>query len=255
MNRAPVLPALLAGLSLAAAGGLLAIGAEAQQQPTQAGWPQPVHNDPLLGYAVVNQNELRTGDGSSTYRWDAEGWYGDNLNSAWVKTEGNLDTGTSALDEAEAQLLYSRAVSTFFDLQAGVREDFAPGPARSWGAVGIEGLAPLYWNIGAFAFVSDSEHLGARLEGYYDLLLTQRLILQPQFELNVYSRNDPRREIGAGFSDLDTGLRLRYEIRRELAPYIGVTYENRYGHTAALTRGQGAPIEQVRLALGIRARL
>jgi copper resistance protein B len=250
MSRLRALPRRLAALTLTA---LLTNIAQAQQQPTQPGWPQAMHNDVLLGYASLDQNELRTGDGQSTYRWDGEGWYGGNLNRAWVKAEGNLDTDTGTLEDAEAQLLYSHAVSTFFDLQAGVRQDFAPGPSRDWAVFGVEGLALFFWNIGAFAFVDDDGHAGARFQGYYDLLLTQRLILQPQFELNAYSRSDPRRRIGAGFSDVDTGLRLRYEIRREFAPYIGVTYENSYGQTAGFARAHGAPIEQVRFVAGVRA--
>ncbi|HVA19112.1 MAG TPA: copper resistance protein B [Solirubrobacteraceae bacterium] len=224
----------------------------AQQQPTEPGWPQPVNNQQPFAYAILNQNEIRTGDGQSTYRWDAEGWWGDDINRAWVKSEGNLDTGTGLVDEAEAQLLYSRAVSSFFNLQAGVRQDFEPSPSRSWAALGVEGLAPLNWDIGATLFVSDAGHVGGRLEGYYDLLFTQRLILQPQFELNLYSRADPRRGLGGGFSDLDTGLRLRYEIRRQLAPYVGITYENRYGDSARFARLERAPVELVRFVAGVR---
>jgi copper resistance protein B len=254
---------LLAGLALAA---LLTAPAGAQQQPTQPGWPQPIDSNEPSGYAVLHQNELRAGDGQDGYRWDAEGWYGDDLNRAWLRTEGTVDTGDSGrggtgradgatLEEAEVQLLYSRSVSAFFNLQAGVRQSFAPGPSRTWAALGVTGLTPLFLDIDALAFISDGGHAAARIEGYYDLLLTQRLILQPQFELNAYSRSDRRSGVGAGLSDLDTGLRLRYEIRRQFAPYIGVSYQNQFGQTAAFTRRDGAAVEQVRFTAGIRAQL
>jgi copper resistance protein B len=249
---------LLAGLALAA---LLTAAAQAQQQPAQPGWPQPTDSNESSGYAVLHQNELRTGDGQEGYRWDAEGWYGDALNRAWLRTEGDLDTGgggdgrSSTLSEAEVQLLYSRGISAFFNLQAGVRQSFAPGPSRTWAALGVTGLTPLFLDIDALAFVSDGGRAAARIEGYYDLLLTQRLVLQPQFELNAYSRSDRRSGVGAGLSDLDAGLRLRYEIRRQFAPYIGVSYQNRFGQTATFSRREGAAVEQVRFIAGIRARL
>jgi len=129
------------------------VPAVAQQQPAQPGWPQPVHNDRIFDYAILHQNELRSGDGSSTYRWDGEGWYGNDLNRAWVRTEGNLDTRTSTFGEAEAQLLYSHAISRYFDLQGGARWDIEPQPSRGWATLGVEGLAPLYWGVGVFAFL------------------------------------------------------------------------------------------------------
>lgn len=233
-------------------GLLLPVAAKAGQQPTQPGWPQPVANDRWFGYGILNQNELRTGQGQSIYRWDGEGWYGGNLNRAWLKTEGSLGLHTGTLDEAEAQALYSRAISPFFNLQAGVRYDFDPTPSRLYGAFGVEGLAPMFLDIGAFAFVSDGGHYSARLEGHYDMRLTQRLVLQPQAELNFYTTSEPDRGIGSGLSDLDCGLRLRYEIRRQFAPYIGVTYETRFGQTADLARAQGESVGKIRFVVGLR---
>ncbi len=238
--------------ALVAAAGLGVPPLSHAQQPTRPGWPQPVDNNLSFGYAALNQNELRTGDGHSTYRWDGEGWYGGNINRVWFKTEGNLNTDGGVVDEAEIQALYSRAVSPFFNLQTGVRYDIKPNPSRVWGAFGVEGLAPLYWEIGAFGFVRGGGHFAARLEGYHDFYLTQRLVLQPQFELNFYSKSDPRTGTGSGLADLDSGLRLRYEIRRQFAPYIGVTYQNKYGRTATYARAEGAPVEELRFVAGIR---
>jgi len=239
-------------LALTAFAAMLPLTTLAQQQPTQAAWPQPVENNRPFGFAILDQNELRTGNGDNSYRWEGEGWYGDHLNRAWFKTEGKLDTGTGALDEAEAQALYSRAISRFFNLQAGARYNFKPSPSRGWGAFGVEGLAPLFWEIGAFGFVSNGGHYGARLEGRYDMYLTQRLVLQPQFELNFYSKSDPRQGFGAGLSDIDSGLRLRYEICRQFAPYVGVTYEKRYGQAATFARAERAAVEDLRFIAGIR---
>ncbi|HQU16194.1 MAG: hypothetical protein B7Z66_09315 [Chromatiales bacterium 21-64-14] len=222
------------------------------QQPTKPGWPQPVQNNLPYSYWALNQNELRTWDGNSTYRWEGEGWYGGNINRAWFKTEGNLDTTTGKVDEGELQALYSRAITRYFDLQTGVRYDFKPGPSRGWGAFGVQGLAPYFFEVAATGFVSNDGYFAARLEGSYDLLITQRLILQPQAELNFYTKSDPRRRIGSGLESLDSGLRLRYEIRRQFAPYIGVTYEKKYGRSADYARQDGASVEDLRFVTGIR---
>lgn len=197
----------------------------AQQKPTQPGWPQPVADDRPFAFALLDQNELRAGPGPSTYRWEGEGWYGGNLHRLWVRTEGSLPTGLRQLDDAEAQALYSRAVTPFFDLQAGVRYDFRP--SRPWLAAGVEGLAPLFFEVGAFVFVSTEGRYAGRLEGSYDMLLTQRLVLQPRAELNLYARREP--VIGRGRSELDAGLRLRYDVRREVGPYVGLVYGSGIG--------------------------
>jgi copper resistance protein B len=231
---------------------LLPAMAKSGQQPTKPGWPQPVENNRAFGYVALDQNELRVGEGQSLYRWDGEGWYGDNLNRAWFKTEGSLELDSGTFDEAEAQALYSRAISPFFNLQAGVRYDFNPTPSRAYGVISVEGLAPMFIETTAAIFIGDGGHYAARLEGYYDLWLTQRLVLQPQVEANFYSASERDRGIGSGFSDIDTGLRLRYEIRREIAPYIGVTYHGKFGQTADFARAKGESVDQVRFVVGLR---
>lgn len=230
---------------------LLPTAARGQQQPAEPGWPQPVDNARPLGYAMLNQNELRAGSITS-YRWEGEGWYGGDLSRLWIKSEGRLATSSGALEEAEVQGLYSRAVSAFFDLQGGIRYDFDPA-SRGWAALGIEGLAPLNWQIGAFVFAAEGGRIGARIEGYHELHLTQRLVLEPQFELNAYSRADRIARTGGGLSDGDFGLRLRYEIHRQFAPYVGITYEAKYGTTADLARAAREPTSELRIIAGIRA--
>lgn len=229
------------------------MAAIAQQQPTEPGWPQPVQNNMSFWKVLLNQNELRTGNGVTTYRWDGEAWYGGNLNQIWFRSEGKLNTGNGKFNDTEVQALYSRAFTRYFDFQTGVRLDVQPTPVRGWLAFGVDGLAPFSWEIGAFGFVSDGGHAAARFDGYHDINLTQRLIAQPQFEINFYSKNDARRAIGSGLSNLDTGLRLRYEIQRQFAPYIGITYEKKFGQTADYARQMGASVEDFRIALGIRA--
>jgi len=232
--------------------GLLPAAAHAQQQPTEPGWPQPMNNNPLFGYAILNQNELRMGDGDTTYRWSGEGWYGGNLNRAWFSSEGDLDTKTGELSDTEVQALYSRAISPFFDLQGGIRYDFGNMPGQGWAVVGVEGLAPYFFELGAHAFISNGGQVAARLEASYDLLITQRLILQPQAEVNFYGKTDPARGIGSGLGDIDSGLRLRYEITRQFAPYVGVAYQSTFGQSADFAKARGEPTSQLRFTVGIR---
>jgi len=137
-------------------------------------------------------------------------------------------------------------------VQGGLRSDIDSRPTRNWGALGIQGLAPYFFDLEVTGFVSGQGHLAAKLEASYDLLITQRLILQPQIELNVYSKSDPARLVGAGFSDIDTGLRLRYEFSRKFAPYIGVVYQGKFGQTANFARATGERTSDMRFAFGVR---
>jgi len=248
MNGRKAVRHLMAGMTVAA---LLPVPVAAQQQPTEPGWPQPVSADQPIGYAILNQNELRTGDGTS-YRWEGEGWYGGNFNRLWIKSEGNLDTSSGALGEAEVQGLYSHAVTAYFNLQAGVRYELRPELPRLGGAR-RRGAGAAQLGDRSLCLRKRRRTSRARLDGYYDLYLTQRLVLQPQFELNAYSRADRAGRIGTGLSSGDFGLRLRYELRRELAPYIGVTYEARYGATAGLARSAGDSSSEVRFVVGLQA--
>ncbi|MGE5175602.1 MAG: copper resistance protein B [Hyphomicrobiales bacterium] len=227
--------------------------ARAQQEPTQPGWPQPMHNNSSFYSAIADQNEVRTGSGGAHYRWDGEAWYGNNTNRLWLRSEGNVDLEHSSLDEAEAQALYARPISSYFDVQAGVRYDFDPNPSRAWMTLGVEGLAPLYWHVGAFAFLSDGGHAAGRLEASYDLLLTQRLILQPQIEATFYSKGEPRRGIVPGLSDFDSGVRVRYEIRRQIAPYLAIVDQGGAGYGGRGASGAGGSPDGIRFAAGIRA--
>jgi len=204
----------------------------------------------IFVHGIFNQLEGRFGD-SNSFRWSGEGWVGTDENKVWLRSEGRLSNGT--MDDGIQELFYGRAITTYFNALIGGRYDLDSKPGRGWGAIGIEGLAPQFFRVGLTGYVSGDGHFGAKLEGSYDLLITQRLILQPQFEMNFYTKDDPAREVGAGFSELDAGLRLRYEIERKFAPYIGVTYLGRFGRTADMIRDAGGQTNEVRFVTGVRA--
>jgi copper resistance protein B len=216
----------------------------------EAGAMPPVMDRPIFAHAIFNQLEGRWNGSNPEFRWDGQGWIGTDYDKLWVKSEGTLSKG--AVDDGQQQFLYSRAVTTYFDLQGGLRSDMDSRPTRNWAAFGIQGLAPYFFDLELTGFVSGEGHLAAKLETSYDLLLTQRLILQPQVELNVYSKADPARLVGAGFSDIDTGLRLRYEFSRKFAPYIGVVYQGKFGQTANFARQVGESTGDFRFAFGVR---
>ena len=247
--------------SLAAALALLAIGAAAQtaaapdQPQTMPGMEaggavQPVMDQSIFAHLLFNELEGRFGGSNPEFRWEGQGWIGTDYDKLWIKSEGTLQGG--ALDDGQQQFLYSRAISTYFDLQGGLRSDVDSRPTRNWAAFGIQGLAPYFFDLEVTGFVSGQGHLAAKLEASYDLLLTQRLILQPQVEVNLYSKADPARMVGAGFADIDTGLRLRYEFSRKFAPYLGVVYEGKFGQTANFARRAGESTGGVRFVAGLR---
>ena len=235
------------------AGTTGALAAAAVPDPN-SGMPygfSPVGDDAVYFHPIMNQMEGRFGDGAGEFRWDGEAWVGTDFNKLWLKSEGSLHGG--AVADGQHEVLYDRPVTTYFDLQAGLRADLDSLPGRTWAAFGIQGLAPYSFEVSATAYASDGGHYAAKLGGLYDLLITQRLILQPQIELNFYTKADPVREVGQGLSHLDSGLRLRYELSRKFAPYVGVTYESKFGRTADFASNGGGPVNELRFALGLRA--
>src|SRR5207302_3513959 len=174
---------------------------------------QPVRDTDIIAHAIFSQLEGRFNGSNTEFRWEGQGWVGTDYDKLWIKSEGTLQSN-GTLDDGQHQFLYSRAITTFFDLQGGLRSDIDSRPTRNWAALGIQGLAPYFFDLELTGYASNEGHLAAKLEASYDLLITQRLILQPQIELNLYSKADPVRLVGAGFSDIDTGLRLRYENSR-----------------------------------------
>ncbi|MBB4660238.1 copper resistance protein B [Parvularcula dongshanensis] len=184
--------------------------------------------------------------------WDVQGYYGGDINKAWVKSEGEYDFGENAFEEAEVQLLYSRAITAYFDLQAGIRQDFEPS-GETYAVVGLQGLAPYWFEVDGALFLSENGDLTARFEAEYEVLLTQRLILQPRLEVEAAAQDVGYQDLGAGFTGISVGTRLRYEIRREFAPYVGVAWSSALGETSQIAQDSGGDPNDARLVLGIRS--
>jgi copper resistance protein B len=207
----------------------------------------------ILAHVLFDQLEGRSNGTGSLLRWDSEGWVGTDMNRIWMKSEGSIDNST--VSDGDHELLYDRPIPRlrYFDVQAGLREDVDSGPRRAWGAVGIEGLAPYFFQFQPTLYFRGGGHLAARLSGLYDLRLTQRLVVQPELEMNFYTKQDVERRTGPGLSDLDTGIRLRYEISRKFAPYAGFAYTGKYGDSAKLARQAGETAANRSIVFGLRA--
>lgn len=204
-----------------------------------------------MGMLLIDRLEaVRARDNTST-AYDVQAWYGRDYNRAVVKAEGDIDQGR--LQDARTELLWGHAIATHWDSQLGIRYDSGIGPGRGWLAFGVQGLAPYWFDVEATAYVGDKGRTALRLATSYDVLLTQKLILQPRLDANFYGKRDPEREIGSGLSDASVGIRLRYEVRRELAPYIGVEWGGKFGGTADYARLASQRTTETRFVAGIRA--
>ena len=204
-----------------------------------------------LAQVMFNLAEYQIRNGKDGYRWDGEGWFGGDIDRAVIKTEGS-GAVRGGVEAAEVQALYSHAIGPYFDVQAGIRHDFAPSPTRSYATIGVEGLAPYMFDTEAAVFVSTKGDVLGRLEGWYDQRLAQRLVLQPRVEFNLAAQDIPQTRVGAGLSDTELGLRLRYEIAREFAPYVGISYEAKTGRTADYARADGKDVTTTSLVAGVR---
>lgn len=210
------------------------------------------HGGMTFSKVMANLLEYQARPGGDGYRWEGEAWIGTDLDRLVVRTEGEGEA-RGGVEAAEVQALYSRAVTRYADLQLGVRHDFKPSPQRTYLAAGFQTLLPYWVEAQGTIFLSDRGDLLGRLEGAYDLRLTQRLILQPRAELNLAASNAPEIGVGSGLSTAELGLRLRYELRREFAPYVGVSYDRRYGRTADYARAAGRDVETTSFVAGLRA--
>jgi copper resistance protein B len=200
---------------------------------------------------LFNVAEAQVRQGGDGYRWDAEGWWGGDIHRLVVKSEGEGRFGRR-IEAAEAQALYSRAIGPYFDLQAGLRQDLGAGPRRTYATLGLEGLAPYWFETEASLFLSNKGDLLARGEAWYDQRLTQRLVLQPRVEFNLAAQDVPAQRIGRGLSTAELGLRLRYEVRREIAPYVGVSWDRRIGRTGDMARAAGEARGGASAVFGVR---
>lgn len=201
---------------------------------------------------LIDQLETRIRNGRDGYFLNAEAWYGGDINKLWLKTEIEGSFGEEP-EQAEFQALWSHAIDPWFNLQGGVRYDAQPDSGRGHLVLGIQGLAPYWFEIDAAAFLSDKGDLTARFEAEYDQRLTRKLILQPRMELDFSLQDIPSERLGAGLSRFETGLRLRYEFVPEFAPYVGIEYDRALGGTARFNRAVGEDIGGWSLVLGVRA--
>lgn len=212
-------------------------------------------DDPLLTMFTIDQLEIRDSDEDNPLVLEGQFWVGYDLEKLWIKTE--LERVGGETEEAELQFLYSKAIAPYWDLQMGWRRDFQLGdndkPERDWAVFGVQGLAPYYFEVDTAFFISDSGRTALRFEAEYELLFTQQWILTPEFEVNFYGQNDRETGTGSGLSDVEFGLRLRYEVRREFAPYIGINWSKKYGNTAEYSRLQGESSSDTQIVLGLRA--
>lgn len=202
------------------------------------------------GKVMLDIAEHQFREGRDGYRWEGEAWFGD-VDRFVVKSKGEGTSG-EGIDQAEVQALYAKALDPWWNLQVGVRQDFGPRPARTWATLGLEGRARYQFDVQAAAFLSDKGQLTGRLEGAYDQRITQRLVLQPRVEFDLAAQDMPDQRIGAGLSNAELGLRLRYEVRREFAPYVGINWTWAVGRTADYARADGRDTTERSVVAGIR---
>jgi copper resistance protein B len=218
--------------------------------PQLEGEGHAVHDRAVHYYVLFDQLEFQAGADTRAFNWDNHGWIGGDVTRFWFRTEGESEH--SDFSEVQAHALFGRAIHRWWDVVAGVRQDLRPGPARTWAAVGIQGLAPYWFEIEATAYIGESGRTHFRLETEYELLLTNRLVLQPLIELEIYGKSDPERGIGTGLTSAHTGIRLRYEIRREFAPYVGIAWDRKFFGTGDFAEAEGEQRSSMRLATGVR---
>ena len=223
-------------------------------------WPAPVNDQEHRLFTLVDVLEYRPrmggGESASDYRWDVEGWYGGDYNRLWFKSEGQKDTAFKADYDVDFQLLYGRFIRKYYDFQVGGRVETqsfrGSNVTRGQTVIGIEGLVPYNYEFESALFIDQNGAVSVRLSFTKDLLITQRVILQPRFETNAAAQRVEEFTTGSGLNNLEFGLRLRYEIRREFAPYVGISIDKSFGETATFVRQEGGDPSQVRFVAGVR---
>lgn len=216
--------------------------------PPPAG--HPAHDNSILNYVLLDRLEGWDTDPGAGTAWAMQGWLGTDLDRLWLRSEGERIDGRTG--SADLEVLYGRSVSRWWDVVAGIRHDFNPGGSQDFAAIGVMGLAPYLFEVQATGYIGQSGQTAARVEVEYEMLLTNRLILQPVVEVDFYGRDDERRGIGSGLSTAEAGLRLRYEISRRFAPYVGIVHERAFGRTADFRRAEGEDAIDTRVVAGFR---
>ena len=219
-------------------------------------WPSPIHDNQVFWLVLVDELEYRFNDGTDALNWDVLAWVGGDYQRLWIETEGESGVAGDGSGEVELQLLYGQLVSPFWDFQAGVRYDRTFGPGRDLGrafaVVGIQGLTPYLFEVDAALFISEEGDVSARFEAEYSFLLTQRLILQPELEVNIAAQQVEAFGVGSGLNDIELSLRLRYEVSRQFAPYVGVSWTRKFGQTADFAREEGESTDNFAVVGGLR---
>lgn len=223
-------------------------GAEAMRASRKALYNE--HGNMSLFWFQGDRLEYRAREGEDGYLWDVQGYYGNDTDKFWFKSEGEGSFGEE-IEQAEVQALWSRAIGPFFDLQAGVRQDFH-GAERTHLVLGAQGVAPYHLEIDVAGFVSNKGDVTARIEGEYDHRLTQKLILQPRAEINLSAQDIPELEIGSGIDSIEAGLRLRYEITPEFGPYVGIEQEWKLGGSRDFAIADGEDSSVTNYVIGVR---
>lgn len=208
------------------------------------------HAPEFNGYVALNRLEAWEADSGHGQAWEASAWLGTDLNRLWLRTEGERVAGHT--EAADLEVLYGHSVSAWWDVVGGVRHETRPGPSRSWAALGVQGLAPYKFEVQATAYLGNGGRVEANVEAEYEVLLTNRLILQPLVELDFAAKDDEERGIGRGLSKAEAGLRLRYEFTRKFAPYIGVVHERTFGSTADRREAEDEHARDTRFVVGLR---
>lgn len=215
---------------------------------------QPVHDNQLFATFKADRFEHQWKEhGVELFLWDVQGWIGEDYNKLYLKSEGELLLEDShSVEEADLELLYSRALAKFWDVQVGLRQDLRPRPQRTFAALGIQGLASYWFEVDATAYLSEDGDLSAALEAEYEVMLTQRLHVIPRLEMGLSLQDVPEYEQWQGITDLTLGARLRYQISRKLAPYVGVTWHRKIGETAHNLKKAGEDVDGLGAVAGVR---
>lgn len=210
----------------------------------------PVHDSGIFSYVLFNRLEAWDAAPGTGTQWEAQSWIGTDLNRVWLRSEGEHVDGNT--ESADLEVLYGRSITPWWDVVAGVRHDFKPGRSQDFLALGVIGLAPYMFEVSATAYLGESGRTEASVEVEYEMLLTNRLILQPLLEVRFFGQTDERRGVGSGLGMAEAGLRVRYEVNRQFAPYIGVARERAFGRTALLRRNEGEDTDDTRVVAGVR---
>jgi copper resistance protein B len=213
--------------------------------------PRPrLSDEKSMGSVLINRLESQRDSNDTSTAYDMRAWYGRDYQRLLLKAEGNINAGE--LEESNTSLYWSQAVASFWDAHLGLRHDSGIAPDRDWFSVGVEGLAPYWFDLDATLNIGDKGRILLSLEAEYELLLTQRVILQPRLAVDLRHKEDAESGLGPGVTEIVAGMRLRYEVRREFAPYLGIEWTGSYGATAEYIRNAGNEPIQARAVAGLR---